>query len=345
LKKKEYLDPKQIHRIGFSEKYKTILDAIRDAHAGAAILVEPGVYVEPLFLTKPVTLQSMQYIPLSKTLESSSSRNESSRPEIRVSDCNAVTCIADSWKVPICIDGFNIVCNANPITSNALGIKTGSVVIRNSILTSSSGPVVCSEVHQRLPSFLSASASSLQPMQLVIHSSKICDGAAGGILVTHGANLALRHVHVANNAAAGIELRENGTACLENCHFFDNGVQGISCWMSAGKLKAKNCWIHFHLRESGVLVSESEADFESCELYGNTLAGIVVQEKGWVYMRDCILHNNLEGILIQGTRNADKCEVFQNRSHGIFVGLDHKAHAMIIEYHVYCFQLVCKYIH
>jgi Right handed beta helix region/MYND finger len=101
--------------------------------------------------------------------------------------------------------------------------------------------------------------------------------------------------------------------------------------MSAGRLAAKNCWMHSNLEESWILVSEGEADFEACKIYGNGAAGLVSGKRGKLYITKCVIHDNCEGVLIQDTGSAEvnQCQVYQNRANGIFVGHDHKAHAKI----------------
>ena len=61
-------------------------------------------------------------------------------------------------------------------------------------------------------------------------------------------------------------------------------------WKSAGELTAKNCEIHSHPYESGVLVSEAEATFDGCIFYGNSLSGVVAQDKGMLRMFGCEVH-------------------------------------------------------
>ena len=50
--------------------------------------------------------------------------------------------------------------------------------------------------------------------------------------------------------------------------------------MSAGLLTVKDSDIHSHASESGVLVSEAEASYDRCRIYGNGRAGLVSQNKG-----------------------------------------------------------------
>lgn len=140
-------------------------------------------------------------------------------------------------------------------------------------------------------------------------------------------------VHCCRNAAGGLELRAGGSAVLDGCHCYCNGRQGIMSWQSAGDLTAKRCFIHSNAQESGVLVSEAHAIFESCWIYGNGGAGIVAQQHGSIQVLKCEVHDNGEGILIQDTGSATVkcCDVFSNRANGIFVGYDHRGSATIIE--------------
>jgi tetratricopeptide (TPR) repeat protein len=334
--KKKRLEPRQRLFVGPEREFKSIFDALQEAQNGAEINVDPGVYKEVLVLTKSVTLRSSKTVVVSNTLACSSGEEGHERPEILVRGDNAVSCTAPFVNVPVCIVGLKITCKSTNVHEcfHALDVRTGNVVVRNCILTSSSGPVVC--VQNRPLTFQSAVLNS-KLSQLIIHSSKICDGAQGGILVADKSTLWLRQVHVTGHAACGLELREGGQAFAENSHFSGNGRQGIMIWMSAGRLEARHCWVHSNTQESGALVDDGEADFFCCEFYGNGAAGVVAQQKGSMHVSKCIVHDNHEGVLIQDTGSAEvkHCEVYGNRANGIFVGYDHIGHARITENHVH----------
>lgn len=80
-------------------------------------------------------------------------------------------------------------------------------------------------------------------------------------------------------------------------------------------------------------MSEAEASYDSCRIYGNGRAGLVSQNKGRLHVRKCAVHDNYDGILIQDTGSArvEHCTVYSNRCSGIFVGYDHRGSATIIE--------------
>ncbi|CAB9503832.1 lysine methyltransferase SMYD2 [Seminavis robusta] len=339
--KMSQLEPKQVLEVGSNKPYQTIFDALRDAKENAVVVMDPGVYKErPLVIDKPITLRSSKSVSVADTLSEESSSDSSVRPEIRVEgDFSSIICNAKSSNVPIRLVGLKIVCQDVPRNSyHALDVRTGLVVVRNTILTSSSGPVVVVQDNPLQPmSMFVLPTTSPKPSRLIMHSCKVADGAQGGILVCGKTNLTLRHVHVVGNAACGLELREGASAQVENCNFYSNGRQGIMVWMSAGSLNAKHCWIHSNTQESGALVSQGEACFESCEFYGNGAAGVVAQKAGALYLSKCAVHDNCEGVLIQdtGTASVRQCEVYQNRANGIFVGYDHLGFASIVENNVY----------
>jgi hypothetical protein len=319
-KKRRALFSKTTLRVGKEYECKTISDAIRKAPAGAEIIVDSGTYRESLFISKPLTLRCNT-----------------------VNDCDAIlsiegtsTCdwaeiqgsityyLCDSANPhPIHIIGFKISCDKPlHLSYQAVSIKSGVAVLRNCTIQSSSGPAVSAE-----------NAGTT----VIIQGCSVHGGAQGGILVVGGARLSMKQVHCCRNAANGLELRSGGAASLDDCHFYSNGRQGIMAWQNAGLLEAKRCVIHSHNNESGVLIEESRATFNDCEIYGNKLAGIVSQNKGSICIIDCEVHNNCEGVLIQDTGNAhvENCKIYMNRSNGIFVGFDHRGSAAIIENEVH----------
>ena len=84
-------------------------------------------------------------------------------------------------------------------------------------------------------------------------------------------------------------------------------------------------------------MSEAEVILQSCKIYGNGIAGVVSQLKGNLLAIECEVHNNLDGIQIQdtGCAKVEQCKVYSNRSHGIFVGFDHRGSAALIDNHAF----------
>ena len=322
-KKKILILPKKTLRVGKNSEFSTITEAIQHAPAGSEILVEAGVYRENLFITKPITLRcnNVHDFEALQSLEGNIKTN--TWAEIcSVGDMASIICRAKK-EMPIHIIGFKISCEASPTESyHAVGVSRGMTVLRNCILSSTSGPVVCAQC---------------PGTNLLMQACAVHRGAQGGILCSGGARLSLHQIHCCNNAAAGLELRSGGSANLEGCHFYSNGSQGICSWQGAGKLKATNCEIHSQQMESGVLVSEAEVILQSCKIYGNGIAGVVSQLKGNLLAIECEVHNNLDGIQIQdtGCAKVEQCKVYSNRSHGIFVGYDHRGSAALIDNHAF----------
>jgi len=317
-KKRHSIFPKSTLRVGKEHEFETISMAIHKAPAGAEILVDSGIYHESLFIDKPLTLRcnTINDYDAIKDLEG-----------IKTSKWakifGTIACNLSSTSYTVHIIGFKISCTKLlKFSSPAVIIMHGVAVLRNCMITSSSGPVVCAE-----------NAGT----NVIIQDCAVHDGAQGGILAADGARLSMHQVHCCRNAASGLELRSKGFASLDGCHFYSNGKQGIVAWKNAGQLIAKQCEIHSHKCESGVIIMESSAQLDGCTIYGNNVAGIVSQNKGKMYIFNCEVHNNCEGILIQDTSKAyvEKCKVHSNRGNGIFVGFDHRGSAAIIENEVY----------
>lgn len=236
-----------------NEQFQSLALAVLAAPSAAEILVEPGIYREPLRLVRPVTIRCLGIKDDYASISSIDGGGESELAEIRVDGHMAVHCMGTGVS-PIHIIGFRIVCNGIPEHSfHALYVTSGVVVARNCAFTSSSGPVCAvRSAHSRL----------------IMQSCAVHGGAQGGILALDHATLILQQVHCCRHAACGLELRTGGTVSADGSHFYSNGAQGIMSWMSAGLLTAKNCDIHSNVKESGVLVAEAEAVLESCRVFG-----------------------------------------------------------------------------
>jgi hypothetical protein len=257
------LAPKKVLRVGPSQVIKSIVFAVNIAPAGAEIVVDPGIYRERIVLTKPVTLRCATikdgYAAI-RSLETDS--DDGAWPHIRVQGDMAIVCHGLGVK-PIHIIGFRIeTTGGDPRSSwHALYAASGVAVLRNCILTSASGPVCAAEY---------------KGTRLIVQSCAIHGGPQGGVLVVRDAHMCMQQVHCCRHAASGLELREGGSVDAQESHFYSNGRQGILDWHSAGPLFAKECDIHSNVKESGVLISEAKAEFQSCRIYGNGAAGIVV---------------------------------------------------------------------
>ena len=316
--KKLNLSRKSTFFVGQDKKFNSIQAALWLAPPGSEIVVDPGVYSEPLLIFKPVTIRPATMRGERDAIEAVEG-DDSSWVEIRVTGNVAINCNIKSFHKPVHILGCKITCEAPISTSmHAVFTTSGLVVLRHCFLTSSSGPVI---------------AAICPTSRIIIHFTAITRGAQGGILIDEGAKLSMHQVHCCHNAASGVEFREGGEGTLEACHVYNNGTQGVLVWKKAGRLVARDCLFYSHSNESGVMLSEGEAILEKCQVFGNAFAGVVTQQAGNLYALKCHAHDNLEGILIQDTGKArvEKCNIHSSRANGIFIGYDHRGSAAITD--------------
>jgi hypothetical protein len=317
-KKKQVLAPRRILRVGEHKEFASIMAAIRVAPPGAEILVDAFIYKEQLYLTEPVTIRSNAVSSDFAAIYSLDEEDRSHWAEIRVVGNNAIVCASPST-TPIHVIDFRIVCQGDPrLSLHAVRVVSGVVVLRNCSVTSSSGPGIAAETHKT---------------RRIMQACAVHSGAQDGILAADNAELSLQQVHCARNAATGLELRKGSSVVADACHVYSNGRQRIIVWHGAGKVTATRCDMHSNTNESGILISEAAAFLESCRIYGNAAAGAVSQRQGSVQLTRCEVHDNCEGVFIQDTGSAsiEQCDVFSNRSNGIFVGFDHRGTAAIVD--------------
>ena len=191
-----------ILRVGVDQKYKTIAAALEVTTNGTEILVDVGVYREPLFIQKAVTIRSLVAKDDFTAIQSlEGDDNDTSGATIHVTGCFSVVCDTPV-KGAIRIIGFCIICDAPDMFSfHAVLVSAGVVVIHNCSLSSSSGPVVATE-HEGT--------------KLIMQTCAIHSGAQGGILTATNSCLSTRQIHCCKNAACGMELREGGCAVLDD---------------------------------------------------------------------------------------------------------------------------------
>jgi len=312
--KQRDLAPKATLHVGVGQRYSSIMDAVLNAPAGAEILVSPGVYQEPLILSKPVTIRSIGAVEPDEHWVHGAPPGEI--VQVWVKSLHAISANAQG---SICLRGLRIVCEA-PAERNLHAVEAwgGVVLLRNCSLSSTSGPILGAD----------------QGARVILEHCAVHDGGQGGLIAVNGACLVMSKVFCCRAAASGLELRVGGQAVLESCSFFANGRAGIIIWHGAGSFFAKGTEVHSNSFESGILIEENvaRAVLKFCKVYGNGHAGVAVQTKGIALMQDCEVYSNLEGILLQssGQGTIERCEVFKNRSNGIFVGYDHVGSAQIV---------------
>lgn len=318
--KKHRLRPKSSLRVGKDKEYKSIAEALQVALPGSEILVDPGIYRDPLMIDGPVTIRAAIDRDDGDALDAlENNKNESTWVEINVTATCAILANVEPINEAVRIIGCKVICDALvQVSMHAVYVRRGLVLLRNCFVSSSSGPVVFGQ-HKYT--------------RVIIHSSVVAKGAQGGILVADHANISMHQVHCCHNAASGVEFRDGGEGTLEACHFYDNGRQGILVWKQAGRVVARDCRVFSQAQESGVMVSQGMVHLENCHVFGNNAAGIVSQRKGNLVAFKCEVHDNLDGILIQdtGCARVEKCDVHSNRANGIFVGFDHQASASITD--------------
>jgi hypothetical protein len=87
--------------------------AVRVAPPGAEILVDAGIYQEPVFLTKPLTIRSNAVSSDYAAIGSLDGADKSPWPEIRIIGNIAIVC-ASPLTTPVHVIGFRIVCQGDP---------------------------------------------------------------------------------------------------------------------------------------------------------------------------------------------------------------------------------------
>ena len=313
------LNTHPVLKVGKDKEFKSIIDALNQAPYRSEILVDPGVYRESIIIRKPVTLHcdAVNDNSVSDFIENDGHSHQIEPwAEIR-SQLTISVCLPKGEGARLI--GFKV-CGEGPLSKSIVAVNaiSGTFVIRNCVLTSNSGPVVCSARSQA---------------NVIMQSCAIHDGSQGGLLATDGGRISLQNIYCYNNAAAGLELRKGGNGTVDDSHFYENGLQGISSWMKAGELKVANCKIYSHYHESGILVEEGNIEVKDCEIFNNVGAGISAQQGSILDMKRCCVHDNIEGILIQNTAIASirKCLSCSNNANGIFVGYDHTGTATLID--------------
>ena len=167
-RKEESLRPKHCLRVGSDKEYRSIGLAVLAAKTGSEILVDPGVYHEPLLITKALTIRcAADQMDDYAAIESmGGGAADKSWPKLLVGGDNCIVCAVADIR-PVRLVGLKIVCEGNPFQSNhSLFVARGTAVVRNCAITSSSGPVV---------------ATANPKSRAILQNCAVYKGAQGGV--------------------------------------------------------------------------------------------------------------------------------------------------------------------
>lgn len=310
-------------RVGSSAQadYSSIHQALRHAAPYARLVLEPGVYAEPVELTKPITLEAAG--PRDRTILESRSRH-------------AVMVSAG----PVLLRGLTILHREDRPGREGAGICIlgGAAHIEDCTITSESLSNV----------FLQGSDAAATIRNCDLHDGREC-----GVLAREGAALHLAEsrvfrnrlsgihahqarIHIAqctvfdHDAAHGLMAREGSNCTVEQCSFSGNGLAAVFCDASHVVLQQTDV---VHGRDSGIISqSRSTVIMENCRIAANARSGMCIASESTLLASSCTIeHHPDNGIVLADHADAEltRCTIGHNGLAGI--SLRNQASARILQ--------------
>mmetsp|Transcript_102198 Transcript_102198/g.329706 ORF Transcript_102198/g.329706 Transcript_102198/m.329706 type:complete len:834 (+) Transcript_102198:170-2671(+) len=112
-------------------------------------------------------------------------------------------------------------------------------------------------------------------------------------------------------------------------------------WAKGKRLVLHDCDIS-HNNESNIMIQDGCADVQRCRISRAAIAGVAVQGGFAVITKCCIYDNDEDGVLLQAKSSAKVThnDVYNNGSHGIFVGYDAVCQNVVTQNSAFCNQFV-----
>jgi parallel beta-helix repeat protein len=315
-----------------SGDFRTIREALREAAAGARILVRPGLYREGLVLTRSVEVVGDGPVPdiIVEATEGDCVLMKTDDAVVRGLTLRGRTAERGAKFFAVDVPQGRLLledCDVTNDSLSAIGIHGPSAnpTIRNcKIHDSQQGGVYvydrgrgtlegCDVYANQLAAITLSHGGDTLVRDCRLHDSKQgggvyvheagkgtverCDiyaNALAGVEVKQGSTPTFRDCKVRDGKQSGIYVHENGGGLFEKCDVFANAFSGVAI-RDGGDPVLRGCSVH-EGKQSGVYVHENgRGTLENCQLFNNQYSGMEVKQGGDPTLRGCTIHGNREG--------------------------------------------------
>lgn len=314
-----------------STYHPTIQSAIDDAQPGDEIVLQPGVYVEYLALTRPVTIRSIQpespIVVDATIIRGTDESGWYSPPVIQVVSgpvnffgvtieprgygTRAITCVA-----PLVLDSCVLV---DGEASRAISIEQTEIVVRETrfigrwteLIRCSSGSVAVIDSTLTDTRCWNTPIVSTACAVLIENSNLDRVGGYGGAAFANGGVLTIRDSSISSNTSGNGAIICHGCELhIDNCDVVNNDSEDDTTLVVGGLLviqspsaTIRNSRIRnnrTHAGAGGVAFVGSVASLDACEITGNSVGGEGYDHNaggisiigGNVSLTDCIVSGN-----------------------------------------------------
>ncbi len=245
-----------VSRLGRGD-FKTISEAIEKVEEGTRILVQPGIYLEGVIISKAVELVG-DGKPGEVVIES------------RTSNCVQMRTNYAEMR------NFTLRCRAGEKDLKyGVDISQGQLLMENCDISSNS--IACLAVHGegsnpiiRNCKIHHGKASGVHVYESgegLIEGCDIFGNAYSGVAIKEGGNPTVRNCKIHDGKQPGVHVYESGEGLIEGCDIFGNALAGVEI-KEGGNPTVRNCKISKN-REGLYVLQNGSGTVENCEFSGN----------------------------------------------------------------------------
>lgn len=295
--------------------YRSINAAIRSVSDNTRILLKPGIYEGPIFLTKPVEIVG-----------------DGPREDVIIQSSGG-SCVVMSTSLAT-VRNLTLQCLAGQKHKkfSAVEIPRGLLKLEDCDITSDS-----------LSCIIIRSAEALPHIQNCwIHGSN-----ENGILIYDNAQGLIEHCHIFGNRLSGVEIKEEGRPTLyecdiyqgkqdglfihdhgkgriEKCRIYENNLSGIEIKDDSHPVLI-GCHIHSNVSDGILIWRGSGGTIEGCFIYENAVSGVVIKGSHPTLLGCTIRDGKQVGIFAQeaGQGNIQDCHIFRHAFSGVEIKGEH----------------------
>ncbi len=296
---------------GGKDPYRTIAAALAKAPAGARVLVRTGIYSESLVLTR-----ELEVAPASPN------------DVVAIESPRGPAVLMKTAKATLRHLTLRVKAGAG-ISDFAVEVPQGQLLLEECTLGAGDRATVGVYGGSADPLLRKCQLrGAVRGIALfgrgkaTLEDCSLNGNSIAGASAAEGAELTARDTRFGQNGQDGLVL-DGGKLTAENCEFSANAKNGL--WANSGTLALVRCR-YYENRLNGFWVEGVvEGEAESCEMFRNTKAGLVLRGGGEPRFLHCRLYENRREGLVAGLRGRgllEACDLTRNATHGAVIKED-----------------------
>ncbi len=257
---------------------RTIGEAVRQAPAGACLVIHPGRYPETIVIDKPLQIVG-----------------KGAREKILIEPPES--CCIDMQTDQAWVKGLTLRSHTGG-KWYAVDASRGTLVLQDCDVCSAAlssvgvhGPQTTAFVQGcAIGGGAQAGVSFYEDAKGVVEDCDVFENRLSGVEISAGADPVIRNCRI-HHCNTGLLICNNGRGTVDRCEVFSNALSGVEI-KKGGNPTLQQCRIHGN-KKNGVFVYENGAGvLEECTIINNQQIGVEIQEGGDPALLRCQIRSN-----------------------------------------------------